>query len=297
MFKPVSPSTFYEHPVGAELYKSITSTPPGPLNILGYYSGNPVESLQHSPDSPEAKARIDKFASWVTGNYNPSTGMHTLYRGIDGPMLEDFNKTNALTSRVVQIFGGGVPKLAEEALKKASKGALMAHVVSHIENAIDVSSSNNISWGYGEDDGILETLELLRGKPSEATSKVLLEKARTLSIARLGGEDAYRLAVKEANNDDVPPETPASIYGLTHSSIHMTSDLEFIKARTASGWFTDVVKLEFVPGSLAAGPNLGIVGNELILPKHGTGGFHVENEWYGVGQLRPKPGQLSIAVM
>jgi hypothetical protein len=291
MFSPVSPNNLYHTEAGTLLLESVIKASNDPLHIFTdrsvHYPGE-----RYPVDDCQAQARLDVCAAWLTGNYDPVTNTHILYRGIDDAMLADFREHGALTSRLVKVFGNNDPKLAEKTLRKAARGKIPRHLRDNVEAAVAASEITNIQRGYQKNHALTAAQELLRGKPSEATRQTLMQRADLLETVAKGGRAAYLAAVKEADTDLTTPSVVGSLPALTHSSIHLTSDPEFIKDRQQIGWFSHTVKLNFVPGSLPVAPNVGIIDNRLILPS-GSISFD-EREWYGVGQLKPKPGQVSI---
>ena len=282
MLQPVSPTEFYQSDPGILFMQTVASVPSDPFGI---FTPDHIESAQK-------QARLDVCAKWLTGNYDPVSNTHTLYRGVDDTMLDDFNQTGTLTSRLVRVFGDGDVSLAEKTLRKAAKGKIIKHLKNNAELALAKSEEYLDKNQVPAPASLDSTRQLLRGKPSENTQALLLKKAKLLRIIQAGGKEAYLAAVKEADNDDVPPTLVGSLYGLTHSSIHLTTDPEFLTNWRNTNWFTHVLKVQFIPGILPLAPNVGYADGRYVLPEKSPS--IMEREWYGVGQLKPIPGQISI---
>ena len=282
MFVPVAPEEFFETVAGRELRHNAELA----IDTVRYRQPNGLLQTREATQE-EVRANMDNYSRWLTGNFDPDTNTHTLYRGVDDDMLADALTHNSLTSRAVRYFGDYDMKLAERTLRKAAKGKIDRHLREAVEQMIPESEKKLVRRGLREDidfPGLQATKEMLRGRPSIETSKCLIDKADLLAEIQERGQSAYIAAVQEASKDDVPPIVNGSLYGLTHSSIHLTTDLEFVKKHIGSRWFSHIIKVTFEPGSLPVAPNIGVLNEEIILPKNSHASID-EMEWYGIGQL------------
>lgn len=309
MFQPVNPETFYGTPAGQEFLGRFVQPDNDPFKILTQTAhvlipgelrdDKPVKLVTAVASSPERTAvQLAKYAHWLNANYDPDTNTCTLYRLTDDRRIADFQEHGAITSRVVEAFGDFSVDLAIESLERTARGQTPTHVKSFIENHVEASDTyiRQLAEDYDHWEEHLrpfhqEAERLLTNTVSEATADLLQRKAVLLKVTQGLGESAYRAAVRESGNDDVPAGALLSISELTHSSIHLTTDPDYLHTVAPSWDRSSVLKVTYQPGSLPVGLGLGYINGQYIT-NHIMGGG--EYEWYGIGQLASQPGRVEI---
>ncbi len=280
MFTPVYVEDFYGSPVGEQFLDRYSSEDRDiARNIDWKQVREQVEAGQQPDEEDWLTAKFIRCANWLTANYRRDTGLCTLYRGIDQPMVDNLHETGAFTSRAVTIFGLDDMQEAERAMREAAGGTLNNSVRDRIIALIeDAESTLDEDLLYVLDD----TRKFLDGQASELTRNELLRSADLLEVVMRGGEEGYRAIMERARSGDDGP-IHGSVDSLMYPSIHLTTDPNFIRSSSKSGWFTHMVRVDFEPGALNVAPEVGIIGNNLLSPQWlpGLG----EAEWYGIGRL------------
>jgi hypothetical protein len=269
MYAPVSPAEFYDSPAGQD-FQTLFIMPQFRPNNLG------------------------RVPFWLTGNYNPDTGLCTVYRAVDDTRKEAFLASGAITSRVVEYFGDNDMATAINALHDAADGNIPTDVVRRLqpeyekaeqdlEEAVTEDPAHAITLGFE----LVKVSEFLSGKVNRKTRATVLETATLLETATKLGKEAFIAAARQASKDDVPALTNATrLDTLMHSSIHTTTSHAFAASDVVRTFSRNILQIDFKPGSLPIAPRLGYVDGAYAVratdPMPGT-----DEEWYGIGQLTP----------
>lgn len=209
--------------------------------IDNWYEDSVVSSLHRGKDVPTKEEYHDKVRRWLTGNYDPKSGMHTLYRFVDQPGIDAMRQYGALTSRVVQYFGGGSDVKAVDQLESLVGGNITEETADAINGYF---GKNKARSGTEYRSGTY--LDSLTGGESglEALGK---EAKRSLLDIRATFDPDPDVLFGRVQEEllSSAASIEGTLYDLFHSSIHMTTEPYWDR------WPTQYrISLKVLPGSV-----------------------------------------------
>ena len=299
MYHPVSPGEVFETEAGSKFLDAY-----GPIIKRHRFDHDPKNQLSFED-------KIETIARWLTGNFDPNSGQHTLYRSVDGADADRISKTGALISRTVTEIGGGSTErtLDELELHEAGRpGRVMRQLEERSAQYLLSSRGPEDSSKKRWDDIHLEDFFRAPHERSDHNRRLISDVIKAIRATVEGGETAYRTAVERAGYDDRAPSAHWSTYSFMHPSIHLTSSIDFaamhqeglrLQGREAGG----IVMVQFEPGAIVAAPNVGIPDKkhrEIIMVQSSESHSKAypnfdELEWYGLGKIDGNSGDVSIS--
>lgn len=296
MLNPVSRNEFFETTAGEEFLERYDSEESTVFTTRDPHSNEKIPMTEEKKE--ETKARI---AEWITGNFDPETGMHTLYRVVNRELGDRYQAEGKMSSRAMDLFGHEPehPSLAKRlirSLTEKQEGGLYDNAISNIESTLrgdtpkrigakilELTSKDkeHIAFRPYYEPASQEARDVADGKLSQNAKSNLETLKENLQAANSGGTEAYLEANKRFSMDDTPSRI-TDINELTHPSIHLTSDTKFALNILEKGWGTEIFEVQFKPEAIAAAPGTGVVDGELV--NQGEL-FYGEFEWYALGNI------------
>lgn len=239
--------------------------------IDGWYQASQQPYPHHPAEHIDKSDYLAAVKRWLTGNYDPDTGLHTFYRYVGQPAVDSLNSSGSLTTRVVQNFGDGSDLLAVERLDRITRGHTTGDDEHLIQRLLLSRDKSAFTDGYGA-----YSTEEVRSK-----LKSLAAAAHDDIIAALepSASGLYGRVVDVIQGSASPVK--GSLFELFHSMIHATTEPNEVSVASGSEFR---IAIHARPGAFMPGGTF--IGEEFVdnVPSD-------EWEWSAFGAFYPTAGE------
>lgn len=188
--------------------------------IDGWHQDSVTTSLQLGRNVQTREEYYDKAKRWLTGNYDPESGMHTLYRFVDQPGVDAIQQYGALISRVVQYFGGGSDFKAVDQLEKLAAGNITEEAAAVINRYFKKDKPGSFSGA--QEHTYLENLAESESGMEDISRQAMRALLDIKAVLDPDLDTLFKRVQEELLTSAAGIE--GTLYGLFHSSIHMTTE-------------------------------------------------------------------------